>query len=142
MTSCEFCDIIAHRAPATTLYEDADTLAFFPLRPATLGHTLLIPKVHIPHIWELTSAVAVPLMERILLLSKALRDAVNPHGLNVINSAGEAASQTVFHLHVHLVPRWNDDSFGNLWPHCEPWAEQEKVRTATLIRTSLSNQLG
>src|SRR3954451_10671219 len=139
---CDFCRIVAGETPATKGFEDADTLAFFPTRPVTPGHTLLVPKVHVPHIWELTTAVAIPLMETILLLSKALREAMNPHGLNIINSAGEAASQTVFHLHVHLVPRWRDDAFGNIWPRGKAWSEHEKASTAALIRKSLANETG
>jgi histidine triad (HIT) family protein len=127
---------VTGESPATKVFENADTLAFFPTRPVALGHTLLVPKVHVPHIWELTTAVAGPLMETVLLLAKALRDAMNPHGMNIINSAGEAASQTVFHLHIHLVPRWKDDAFGNIWPPASPPTDQDKEAAAELIRRS------
>jgi histidine triad (HIT) family protein len=139
---CEFCQIVAGHSPATKVFEDVDTLAFFPTRPVTLGHTLLVPKVHVPHIWELTNAVALPLMKAMLLLSKALREAVDPHGLNVINSAGEAASQTVFHLHIHLVPRWEGDALGDIWPRDRTWSEHDKATAAALIRKSLANEIG
>jgi histidine triad (HIT) family protein len=98
----------------------AETMAFFPLRPAAVGHTLVIPKRHVDDLWSLDRDTAAVLAEAVLRVGAALRDALRPDGLNVIQSSGAAASQTVFHLHVHLVPRWHDDQFGGIWPGERP----------------------
>jgi histidine triad (HIT) family protein len=135
MTSdCPFCDIVAGRAKARIVGETPDTIVFLPLRPAALGHTLVVPKRHVVDIWEADREVVEQVASTTWLAAHALRNALKPDGLNIINSAGEAASQTVFHLHVHLVPRWFDDHIGNLWPPSEPWSEEVKDDLAELIR--------
>jgi histidine triad (HIT) family protein len=140
---CEFCAIVANEAPATTLYEDAETLAFFPLNPATLGHTLVIPKPHIPDLFALTPALTTPLMNTALHLAQAIRTALNPEGLNLITSAGAAASQTIYHLHLHLVPRWHQDSIGQIWPvNGQDFGELDKDNAAARIRRSLATSTG
>jgi histidine triad (HIT) family protein len=116
-TDCAFCEIAA-RATADTyeVYGDKDVVAFFPLEPATLGHTLVIPRGHVPDIWSLDEATAAYLARVTVRLAPAMRTALQMEGLNVIQSNGDAASQTVFHLHIHLVPRWPDDAVGRIWP--------------------------
>lgn len=135
-SDCEFCKIIRGEAPARIVYATSDTLAFFPLAPAARGHTLVVPKRHIADIWSLAPSSAQAIMPDILLVSHALRIAVEPDGLNVINSAGEAASQTVRHLHVHLVPRWYGDDIGDIWPSNEPWPEQVLDDVAEAVCTA------
>ncbi len=134
MPRCEFCRIVAGELPARVVFEDDNTLSFFPLKPAALGHTLVVPKKHVPDLWSLELDTAVPLAAAILSLSSAIRRALQPDGMNVINSAGKAASQTIPHLHVHLVPRWFNDHIGNIWPPSEPWGEDVKDEVADLIR--------
>lgn len=112
---CEFCRLLSD--PATPLvYEDAHTVAFFPLNPATEGHTLVIPRAHVGDLFELDLATAQQLTRTTLLVSRALRSVVSPEGMNLIHSTGSAASQTVPHLHVHLVPRWTGDRMKDIWP--------------------------
>ncbi|MFC2285285.1 MAG: HIT domain-containing protein, partial [Corynebacterium matruchotii] len=103
--SCPFCAIIMGEGWAREVYRDDHTVAFFPLRPATFGHTLVVPRRHIPDIWGLPEADAACLSRAVLRVAAALRAAVAPAGLNIIQSSGAAATQTVPHLHVHLVPR-------------------------------------
>lgn len=119
-TSCPFCAIIMGEGPARVVYRDDYAVAFFPLRPATLGHTLVVPRRHIPDIWELPEADAAHLSRTVLRVATALRTAVAPDGLNIIQSNGAAATQTVPHLHVHLVPRWAADAMGPIWPAHPP----------------------
>lgn len=119
-TSCPFCAIIMGEGPARVVYRDDHTAAFFPLRPAALGHTLVVPRRHIPDIWELPEADAAHLSRAVLRVAAALRAAVAPDGLNIIQSNGAAATQTVPHLHVHLVPRWAADAMGPIWPARPP----------------------
>ena len=129
---CEFCGIVLGVSEARIVYNTEDVLAFFPLKPATVGHTLLITKAHVPDIWELTGEQGRSIMQALLKLSSAIRVAVAPDGLNIINSAGRAASQTVGHIHFHLVPRWKDDDFGDIWPpsHFLPEVVKEDVASA------------
>lgn len=119
-TSCPFCAIIMGEGWAREIYRDDHAVAFFPLRPATLGHTLVVPRRHIPDIWELPEADAACLSRTVLRVATALRAAVTPDGLNIIQSNGVAATQTVPHLHVHLVPRWAADVMGPIWPANPP----------------------
>lgn len=133
---CEFCKIAAGYAPARVVCSGEDTLAFFPLKPITPGHTLVIPKVHIKDIWSLDPIMATTITKSVLTMAQALKTSLHPDGLNIINSAGEAASQTIFHLHVHLVPRWQRDHIGNIWPPSKPWSEEIVNETADLLRAA------
>lgn len=132
--SCEFCAIVDGSASARIVHRDEDTVAFFPLNPAALGHTLVIPTMHVRDIYDLAPEIAGPLMATVQAGALALREALRPEGLNVINSNGRAATQTVFHLHLHLVPRWQGDHIGNIWPPGEPWSETVKDEIADLVR--------
>ncbi len=123
----------------SVVYEAAEVLALFPLQPAALGHTLVIPRRHIPDLWALDPADAAPLTHAVLHLAHAIRRGLCPDGLNVVTSAGAAASQTVPHLHIHLVPRWEGDAFGDLWPRPSPPLSPQAVHDAAAsIRSSLA----
>ncbi|MEV4222382.1 HIT family protein [Nonomuraea sp. NPDC049725] len=113
---CEFCEIAQGRQAAEVIYRSRSTLAFFPLSPATPGHTLLIPVEHFEDFFALRPEIAQELTHAALLVAKALRGALEPAGMNIITSAGQAATQSVFHLHIHLVPRWLGDRMGSIWP--------------------------
>ncbi|WP_369169977.1 HIT family protein [Streptomyces sp. R28] len=114
--ACAFCEIVAGTGWARVVYEDAHTLAFFPLAPATRGHTLVVPRAHSADLWAMDEADAQHLFHSVAVVGRALRAVLEPDGMNVINSAGAAASQSVFHTHVHLVPRRPGDAMGPIWP--------------------------
>ena len=137
MADCEFCLIVARELTARLVFEDEETLAFFPLKPAALGHTLVIPKRHVSDLWVAEPADVIAVMNAVLTVGKAIRRALRPDGMNLIASAGEAASQTIFHLHIHLVPRWFHDHIGSIWPPGEPWSENVEDNVADLIRDSV-----
>jgi len=101
---------------ATVLWQNDNCLALFPLEPATLGHTLIIPKSHIKDLWKADGGTASGLIKASVAVGNAILEALHPNGMNLITSAGEVAEQTVFHLHLHLVPRWQDDCFDRIWP--------------------------
>lgn len=123
---CPFCEIVQRDDPdAREVYRDQHVVAFFPHNPATLGHTLVIPRIHVPDIWTLDRSTAEQLADATTRLAAAVKRAVNPDGLNVIQSNGSAASQTVFHLHIHLVPRWEGDPIGHIWPPESNYSEKE-----------------
>ena len=133
--ACEFCRIVRGERPARIVGESPEALAFFPLRPVVLGHTLVIPKEHVRDLWS-PGAPSRSLMQEVRQVWQALIAALRPDGLNLISSAGEAASQTVFHLHLHVIPRWSGDHLGNIWPPSEPLSEDLKGETAAAVRAA------
>lgn len=113
---CAFCRIAHGIESARTVWEDDQTVAFFPLAPATVGHTLVIPKAHVPDLWAADRSLAGVLIERAIELGRVIWEVLTPSGMNLITSAGTDASQTIFHLHLHIVPRSEGDNMGELWP--------------------------
>ena len=138
-SGCEFCEIVAREEPARVVLRTEETVAFFPIEPATLGHTLVIPRSHIPDIWSLDEETAGALTKVTLRVARAVRDAVDPQGVNIIQSNGAAATQTVMHLHVHVVPRWENDGMGRIWPEETDWSERRKDAAWARIRNSLGS---
>lgn len=132
-----FCRIVAGQAPAVLIAETPATLAFVPLMPATEGHTLVIPKEHVPDLWQASPATAAAVTDEVIRLGNVIRAALRADGMNLVTSAGAAASQTVFHLHMHLVPRWAGDKIGALWPHSDPALESQMEQMAAKIRARL-----
>lgn len=116
LRDCEFCQIIERVVPAEIVFETDSCLAFFPLSPATKGHTLVVPKRHIQDFTSSDTETFSTLTSTALDIGKALQAAYSSDGMNLITSAGKAASQTIMHLHVHLVPRWTHDQMGQIWP--------------------------
>ncbi|QPC45994.1 HIT family protein [Mangrovibacillus cuniculi] len=113
---CIFCKIINGDIPAAKVYEDENVLAFLDISQVTKGHTLVIPKVHQENIYELDPEVAANLFKVVPKIANAIKKAYNPIGLNVLNNNGEEAGQSVFHYHLHLIPRYGKgDGFGAVW---------------------------
>jgi histidine triad (HIT) family protein len=136
---CPFCNIAAREDEDTReVYRDANTVAFFPLEPATLGHTLVIPRRHVTDVWGLHDDLVCCLAKTTLRVAHAIRRAMHPDGLNIIQSNGAAATQTVFHVHVHVVPRWEADAIGRIWPPETNYSEDAKDDAWELIRSELS----
>lgn len=130
---CPFCEIAAGNDDAArVLYRDTDVTAFFPLNPATRGHTLVVPNRHVADLTDLTSAESRQLGEAVHRTARAIRAGLSPEGLNVIQSTGHAATQTVPHVHFHLVPRWSGDLMGLQWP--EGPAEDGPSQDGTLAK--------
>lgn len=135
---CDFCEIVAKDEPARVVLRTKDVVAFFPTHPATLGHTLVIPTSHLADIWELDESTATRLSLAALKVARAIRCGLRPDGLNIIQSNGSAATQSVFHLHVHVVPRWVDDAMGPIWPAETHWSEDAKNGCLNKIRAGLT----
>lgn len=106
---CPFCEIIADRAPATFVRRWPDALAFVPLNPVVEGHVLVVPKAHTPDFTTSPRTAAIA-MERAAELAGASGQA-----MNLITSRGQEATQSVFHLHLHLVPRAENDGLALPW---------------------------
>ena len=117
LADCDFCKIaVGEDTTVQMVCASASWVAFFPLNPAVPGHTLIIPKTHVTDLWDVEPHQGAELFNAVSRVGKAIRAALSPDGMNLITSAGEAAEQTVFHLHLHLVPRWYRDDFGPIWP--------------------------
>ena len=112
MESCIFCEIVAHKAPASMLYEDEIVCAFLTIGPVNPGHLLVIPKQHIPFLADLDEETGMYLFKITMRMEKALRrSGVRCEGVNLFLATGEAAFQEVFHVHMHVFPRFQGDSF-------------------------------
>lgn len=109
MDSCIFCAIAAHQQPAEIVYEDERTMAFLDINPANPGHTLVIPKRHAATLFEIDEEDAAAVMRTAVRVARAIRAALAPDGLNLVQSNGRAGGQEIFHLHVHVIPRWVGD---------------------------------
>ena len=113
--NCIFCKIANGEIPSTTLYEDEDFRVILDLGPATRGHALLLPKNHFANLFELDDDTA----QKAILVAKKMagkmKAALGADGFNLVQNNGEAAGQTVFHFHMHLIPRYENDNAGILW---------------------------
>ena len=132
--SCAFCKIVAGEESVEVVCQTEEWLAFFPDSPATAGHTLVIPKMHLPDFLALGPKIGANIMEGIVRVANAIREALRPDGMNLISSSGEAADQSVYHLHFHVVPRTLGDRIGHIWPPGEAMDEEVKEGLADLIR--------
>ena len=106
---CIFCDIIEGQAPAEVVFEDEETLAFMDINPASPGHTLIIPKRHVRDIYELGGETAAAVMRTTVKVARAVKMALQPDGMNLVQSNERAGGQEVFHFHMHIIPRWHGD---------------------------------
>lgn len=113
MDDCIFCKIVNNQIPSVTVYEDEVVKAFLDITQVTPGHTLLIPKKHVPDIFAYDADLAAEVFARIPMVARAIK-AFDPRieGMNIMNNNGAVAYQSVFHSHIHLLPRYGkDDDF-------------------------------
>ena len=137
--TCPFCAIVRGADKTAELVCDgSDWLAFFPHEPATPGHTLVIPRRHVPNLWVANDELARSLMSAVLKVGRAISEVVQPDGMNLITSAGAAAEQTVYHLHLHVVPRWVRDPIDPIWPPKKRMTEQILENLAEELRSACS----
>ena len=115
MENCIFCKIANGEIPAATIYEDEDFRVILDLGPASKGHALILPKAHAANLFELPDDLAAKAMLVAKKVGGKLKEVLGCDGLNLVQNNGEAAGQTVFHFHMHLIPRMNDDKVGITW---------------------------
>lgn len=115
MSDCIFCKLANGEIPTATLYEDDDFRIILDAGPATKGHCLILPKEHYQNIYELPDELAAKAFVLAKKTAARLAKALGCDGLNIVQNNGTAAGQTVFHFHMHLIPRWNDDGQHILW---------------------------
>jgi histidine triad (HIT) family protein len=135
MTDCIFCGIAAGEIPASMVYEDEHTLAFMDLGQVNPGHVLVATQTHVENIFGLDDELAAAVFRTTARVARASRAAFGAPGMNLFQANGTAGGQTVFHFHVHVLPRWEDDGMSLSWPVKNPPRETlevyaEKVRKA------------
>ena len=133
MNDCVFCKIVAGQIPSTRVHEDEHTLAFMDLGQVNPGHVLVAVKKHAANLFELDEAQAAAVARTGARIARAIKAAFDPEGLSVYQANGKAAGQTVFHYHVHLLPRHQGDGMELIWPVKNPPREKlegyaEKIR--------------
>jgi histidine triad (HIT) family protein len=132
---CIFCGIVAGDIPSQVIDSDEHTVAFMDINPATRGHALVIPRAHSEDLLDASD----PDLERTMVaarrLARKMRPALDPDGFNILNACRPAAWQTVFHYHLHVIPRYEDDPLELPWiprgaPEDEIAAIAERIRSA------------
>lgn len=111
MSDCLFCRIAAGEIPATRVHEDERTIAFMDINPVTRGHLLVIPRTHSRDLLDIDAQDLAATMQAVQVVAAKAARALDADGVNVVNNCGAAAGQTVFHFHVHVVPRTRGDGF-------------------------------
>jgi histidine triad (HIT) family protein len=112
---CLFCKIVAGEIPSTRVDEDERTIAFMDINPATRGHALVIPRAHAKNLLEVPEEDLVACAAAAKRLAARMTERLGADGVNLLNSCGEAGWQTVFHFHVHVIPRYQDDPLRLPW---------------------------
>ena len=115
MADCVFCAIVAGTAPAHRLVEDEHTVSFLNIAPATVGHALVVPRRHADGLWDLEDEEHARVARMASRVARLLRGTLEPAGVNLVNATGAAAWQSVFHFHVHVVPRYRADELQVMW---------------------------
>ena len=120
---CIFCKLANGDIPTNTIYEDDDFRVFLDASPATKGHCLIVPKEHFDNLADLDDAVAAKVLPLAKKIMKLLSDKLGWDGFNIVQNNGEVAGQTVFHFHMHLIPRYKDDGQNINWKPGSPEKE-------------------
>jgi histidine triad (HIT) family protein len=129
--ACPFCDIVRGNAPAHVVYEDDGSIAFLDFAPAAEGHTLVIPRAHARTLLDISPADAGALMSCATRVAHLIDRTFHPDGMTMVQTNERAGGQTVYHVHLHLIPRWNGDELFRPWRATRAPAE---VMTATQVR--------
>ena len=115
MADCLFCGIVAGEVPGQIVDSDEHAVAFMDINPATRGHALVVPRRHSADLMEVSDEDLTHTMLAARRLARRIRETLEPDGFNILNSCGSAAWQTVFHFHVHVIPRYADDPLKLPW---------------------------
>lgn len=129
MANCIFCKIANGEIPAATIYEDERFRVILDLGPASKGHALILPKEHYADIYEIPEDLAAEAYKLAARLAKKLTEVLNCDGFNIVQNNKGAAGQTVFHFHMHLIPRYENDQVGLGW---KPGTLTEEVKQEIL----------
>lgn len=136
MDNCIFCKILRGEIPSTKLYEDENSIVILDISPANKGHAILITKEHAANLFELSDESAKKILPVVKKVGNGIVKTLGCDGLNVLQNNGEAAGQTVFHLHVHMIPRYKDDDVSVGWKHLS-YKDGEMSEMAEKIKKNL-----
>jgi histidine triad (HIT) family protein len=125
-SDCLFCGIVAGDVPGQIVDSDEHTVAFMDISPATKGHALVVPREHADDLMDISDKDLERTMAAARRLARRMDEALEPDGFNILNSCRPAAWQTVFHFHVHVVPRYDDDPLELPWVPSEGDADEIK----------------
>ena len=131
-SDCIFCKIIAGELPGQIVDQDERTVAFMDINPATRGHALVVPRRHARDLLEIEPDELAATMLAAQRLARRIHERLGADGVNLLNSCGRAAWQTVFHFHVHVIPRYADDPLRLPWVPAQGDAEEIAAVAATL----------
>ena len=129
--NCIFCKIAAGDIPSATIYEDADFRVILDIEPASKGHALILPKEHYANLYELPEELAAKVLVVAKKVVSAMTEVLGCDGYNVLQNNGEVAGQTVFHYHMHLIPRYKEDQVNIKW---KPGALKEEWKDEILAK--------
>lgn len=131
--NCIFCKLANGEIPTATLYEDEDFRVILDVSPAAKGHALIIPKEHYANLYELDDELAAKVLVLAKKMITKLTEILGCDGYNIVQNNGEAAGQTVFHFHLHMIPRYKDDGVGLGWKMGE-LADEDKEELLAKMR--------
>ncbi|GAB3060509.1 HIT family protein [Virgibacillus ainsalahensis] len=136
---CIFCKIIDGEIPSAKVYEDDHVYAFLDISQVTKGHTLVIPKTHTKNIYETPPEIASELFARVPKIAHAIKKEYQPIGMNILNNNEKPADQSVFHLHMHLIPRYgDDDGYSTNWTaHSDAYTSENLQQIAEKINVAI-----
>lgn len=134
--NCVFCKIVAGAIPCFKLCEDDDTLAFLDINPVNPGHALVIPKAHAPNLMASDDRDLAAAMRTARRVASAIERSLSPYGINLLQANGPGAAQSVFHLHIHVIPRVRDDNLAMNWG-LKPGDKAALAAMAETIRAAL-----
>ena len=128
---CIFCRIISGEIPSTTIYENSKFKVIMDIAPANKGHVLILPKEHYDNIYDIDTATAGELFELAVMTARALKSVLDCDGMNILQHNGTVAGQTVFHFHMHIIPRYEGDTVNIGWKELSyEDGEMEQLREA------------
>ena len=126
---CVFCKIVNGDIPSNTIYENSEFKVIMDISPATKGHVLVLPKEHFKDIYDIDAETAGKLFQLAAVVARALKEVLHCDGLNIIQNNGEIAGQTIFHFHMHLIPRYEGDDVTVKWKeHSMDAEEMDQLR--------------
>lgn len=132
MSDCVFCKILKGEIPSCKIYEDDHAIVFLDIAPFEKGHVLVVPKIHARQITDLPVEEFRPLLEVVQKTAKALKEKLPCDGINILQNNGACAMQTVPHVHIHLIPRWNTGKELNWTPGSYDSMDEMKALAARL----------
>jgi histidine triad (HIT) family protein len=138
MSDCVFCKIVEGTIPSTKVHEDGLTLAFMDIGQVNPGHVLVTVKSHVENVFGLNDELAAAAFQTAARVARAVNKAYAPEGVSLYQANGPAAGQTVYHFHLHLVPRYANDGMRISWPARNPPREQLEADGAK-IRNAMSS---